>query len=90
MPEGYVEEDAEPEEQTKLERAETLFSSGDVQGARSALEEHLTDEPADARARYLLARTMGLQGELRGAKAEIRRSVKKQAKLECSVLSCVN
>jgi tetratricopeptide (TPR) repeat protein len=58
-----------------LERAGRALETGEFDLARTALEEHLDDEPDDPRGRYLLARTLAGMGEPRGARAELTRAV---------------
>lgn len=64
----------EPEpkdEETPLAKATRALEGGDAVGARKALEQILSEDDDDLRARYLLARALATLGELRGAKANL-------------------
>lgn len=63
------------ENETAIARATRALESGDVASARRDLEAHLEDEPDDAQARYILARALAAQGELRGARNECERAL---------------
>lgn len=63
------------EEQTPLKKAEALFANKDYRGTRAALAEFLEGEPEHVQARYLLARTLGVLGEIRGAKAQVQKAL---------------
>jgi len=62
-------------EESAVQRASQAFESGDLVGARAALEEHLDDEPEDAQAQYLLARILVGMDELRGARRSVERAL---------------
>lgn len=64
-------EEAEP----AIARATRALEAGDVVRAREQLEAHLEDEPDDTQARYVLARALAAQGELRAARVEVERSL---------------
>lgn len=63
------------ENETAIARATRALESGDVASARRDLEAHIEDEPDDAQARYILARALAAQGELRGARNECERAL---------------
>jgi tetratricopeptide (TPR) repeat protein len=63
------------EEQPPLKRAEAHLAANEYAEARADLLEHLSDEPDDSQARYVLARALSYLGELRAARAELERVV---------------
>jgi Tfp pilus assembly protein PilF len=67
---------ADRSKDTPIMRATRALESGDVASARRELEALLEDEPDDAQARYILARALSLQGELRAARVEVERSLR--------------
>lgn len=66
---------AEDEELSPIVRATRALERGDVARARAEIELHLEDEPDDAQARYVYARALATQGELRGARAQVNRAI---------------